>query len=96
VYMSDKVGQEFDGLISGVSKWGIYVALDDSKVEGMVRMVDMKDDFYYLDEENYRVLGQRNGKEYKLGDKVTILVKGINIQKKQIDFSIVEDDYRVM
>ncbi|MCK5776588.1 MAG: ribonuclease R [Bacteroidales bacterium] len=96
VFMSDKVGQEFDGLISGVSKWGIYVALDDSKVEGMVRMVDMKDDFYYLDEENYRVLGQRNGKEYKLGDKVSILVKSINIQKKQIDFTIIEDDYDVM
>jgi ribonuclease R len=92
VYMSDKVGQEFEGLISGVSKWGIYVALDDSKVEGMVRMVDMKDDFYYLDEENYRVLGQRNGKEYKLGDKVSIQVKGINVQKKQIDFMLLEDD----
>ena len=92
VFMSDKVGQEFDGLISGVSKWGIYVVLDDTKVEGMVRMVDMKDDFYYLDEENYQVIGQKYGREYKLGDKVSIQVKGINVQKKQIDFVLLDDD----
>ena len=92
VFMSDKVGQEFDGLISGVSKWGIYVVLDDTKVEGMIRMVDMKDDFYYLDEENYQVIGQKYGREYKLGDKVSIQVKGINVQKKQIDFVLLDED----
>ncbi len=92
VFMSDKVGHEFDGLISGVSKWGIYVALDDSKVEGMVRMVDMKDDFYHLDEENYQVRGQKFGKEYKLGDAIRIQVKSINVQKKQIDFILVEEE----
>lgn len=92
VFMSDKVGQEFEGLISGVSKWGIYVVLEGNKVEGMVRMADMKDDFYYLDEENYQVLGQKHGRSYKLGDKVSIQVKGINIQKKQIDFVLLDDD----
>ena len=92
VFMSDKVGQTFDGLISGVSKWGVYVVLKDSRVEGMVRMVDMKDDFYFLDEENYQVIGQKHGKEYKLGDEVSILVKGINIAKKQIDFVMLDDD----
>ena len=92
VFMSDKVGQEFEGLISGVSKWGIYVVLKDTKVEGMVRMVDMKDDFYYLDEENYRVIGQKYGREFKLGDEVSIQVKGINVQKKQIDFTLLDED----
>ncbi|NOR86906.1 MAG: ribonuclease R [Bacteroidales bacterium] len=92
VFMSDKVGQEFNGLISGVSKWGIYVVLEDTKVEGMIRMVDMKDDFYYLDEENYQVIGQKYGREYKLGDQVSIQVKGINIQKKQIDFTLLDED----
>jgi len=91
VYMADKVGQEFEGLISGVSKWGIYVVLEDSKVEGMVRMRDMEDDFYYLDEENYQVKGQKYGKEYKLGDPVHIKVKSIQVQKKQIDFVLVSE-----
>lgn len=91
VYMADKIGQEFDGLISGVSKWGVYVELLDSKVEGMVRMRDMQDDFYFLDEENYQVKGQRYGKEYKLGDSVRIKVKDIHIQKKQLDFELVTD-----
>lgn len=91
VYMADKVGQEFDGLISGVSKWGVYVELQDTKVEGMVRMVDMDDDFYFLDEENYQVLGQRHGKAFKLGDPVRIKVKAIHVQKKQLDFVIVNE-----
>ena len=90
VFMADKVGQEFDGLISGVSKWGVYVELVDSKVEGMIRMKDMDDDFYFLDEENYQVRGQRHGKEYKLGDSVRIQVKSINVQKKQLDFVFAE------
>ncbi len=90
VFMADKVGQEFDGLISGVSKWGVYVELVDSKVEGMIRMKDMDDDFYFLDEENYQVRGQRHGKEYKLGDTVRIQVKSINVQKKQLDFVFAE------
>jgi ribonuclease R len=91
VYMSDKIGYEFDGLISGVSKWGVYVELLDSKVEGMVRMSDMQDDFYFLDEENYQVKGQRNGKLFKLGDPIRIKVKNSNVQKKQLDFLLVSD-----
>lgn len=91
VYMADKVGQEFDGLISGVSKWGVYVEIVESKVEGMIRMSDMQDDFYFLDEENYQVKGQRYGKQYKLGDEVRIKVKNINVQKKQLDFLLVQE-----
>ncbi len=89
VYMLDKVGQKFDGQISGVSKWGIYVELIGSKVEGMVRMKDMADDFYFLDEDNYQVMGQKFGKRYKLGDKVKIQVKNIDVQKKQIDYLLI-------
>ncbi|NPD85307.1 ribonuclease R [Lentimicrobium sp. L6] len=91
VYMADKVGQEFDGVISGVSKWGVYVEIQESKVEGMVRMKDMDDDFYFLDEENYQVIGQRHGKAIKLGDPVRIQVKAIHVQKKQLDFVMVND-----
>jgi len=60
--------------------------------EGMIRMVDMKDDFYHLDEENYQVKGQKYGKAYKLGDEVYIQVKSINVQKKQIDFVLLEQE----
>jgi ribonuclease R len=92
VYMSDKIGYEFDGLISGVSKWGVYVELLDSKVEGMVRMSDMQDDFYFLDEENYQVKGQRNGKLFKLGDPIRIKVKNSNVQKNSWIFCLYRTD----
>ena len=90
-YLSDKIGLTFPGLISGVSKFGLYVELTESKCEGMVSMRYMKDDFYYLDDENYRVIGQRYGRQYKLGDTVTISVKSVNLQKKQMDFELVEN-----
>lgn len=90
-YLMDRIGQEFDGLISGVSKWGIFVELTESKCEGMVSLRLMNDDFYYLDEENYRIIGQRWGKIYRLGDKVRIKVKKIDLQKKQMDFDLIKD-----
>ncbi|HEX7411676.1 MAG TPA: ribonuclease R, partial [Bacteroidales bacterium] len=90
-YLSDKIGQTFTGLISGVSKFGLYVELKESKCEGMVSMRFMKDDYYYLDDENYRVVGQRYGRQYKLGDPVIIKVRSVNLQKKQMDFELVEN-----
>ncbi len=90
-YMMDKIGQEFEGLISGVSKWGIYVELTESKCEGMVPLRNMNDDFYYLDDENYRIIGQRSGKVYRLGDNIRIKVKKIDLQKRQMDFDLVRE-----
>lgn len=90
-YLMDRIGEEFDGLISGVSKWGIFVELTESKCEGMVSLRLMNDDFYYLDEENYRIIGQRWGKIYRLGDKIRIKVKKIDLQKKQMDFDLVRN-----
>jgi ribonuclease R len=89
-FLIDKVGQVFEGLISGVSKWGIFVELVDNKCEGMVRMKDLDDDFYYLDEENYCVIGQRYGNTYRLGDKVKIKIKKADLSKKQLDYIIVK------
>ena len=91
-YLSDKIGQKFNGIISGVSKWGIYVEVEGSKCEGMVQMKDIDDDFYYLDEDNYCVIGQRNGRTFKLGDKVTIIVKKADLLKKQLDFMFAEEE----
>jgi ribonuclease R len=88
-FLIDKVGQVFDGLISGVSKWGIFVEIVDNKCEGMVRMKDIDDDFYYLDEENYSVIGQRSGNTYRLGDKVKIKIKKADLSKKQLDYILV-------
>jgi len=88
-FMVDKVGQIFDGLISGVSKWGIFVEIAGTKCEGMIRLRDMYDDFYYLDEENYQVIGSRKGQQYKLGGKVRIRVKKVDLPRKQMDFVLV-------
>ncbi len=90
-FMMDKIGLEFFGLVSGVSKWGLFVEIEGNKCEGMVSLKYMSDDFYYLDEDNYRVVGQRYGKEYKLGDRVKIKVRNVDLQKKQMDFLMVEN-----
>ncbi len=87
-YLLDKIGQSFDGVISGVSKWGIYIEIVGNKCEGMVRLNDLYDDFYYLDEDNYCVIGSQSGNKYKLGDKVMIKVKRIDLAKKQMDFEL--------
>ena len=90
-YLQDKIGQVFDGLISGVSKWGLYVELKGNKCEGLVRYEDMPGDYYYLDEENFRVIGQESGRVLQLGDEVTVLVKAVNLLKRQMDFEMILD-----
>ena len=90
-FMMDKIGQVFSGLISGVSKWGIYVELDITKGEGMVPLQSMQDDHYYLDEDNYKVIGYNHGKEFRLGDAVKVIVRHIDLARKQMDFEFVDD-----
>jgi len=91
-FLSDKIGQEFPALISGVSKWGIYAEIEGNKCEGMIPLGDLTDDFYYLDEDNYQVIGRRHGRTYKLGSPVTIRVKRVDMQRKQLDFTLVNND----
>jgi ribonuclease R len=90
-FMLDKVGQEFQGLISGVTDWGIYVEIIENKCEGMVRMSSLDDDYYVLDEARYLIRGQNKGKTYQLGDVVTVKVKEANLQQRTIDFEFVEE-----
>ena len=90
-YLSDKIGHTFDGLISGVSKWGIWVELKESKCEGMVSVKTLTDDFYYIDEDNYRYIGQHSGKIIRLGDHVSVKVSKVDLAKKQIDFVFVNN-----
>jgi ribonuclease R len=88
-FLSTKVGLEFEGIISGVSKWGIYVELKENKCEGIVRLSDLSDDFYYLDEVNYQVVGQNKKQKYKLGDTVNIVIKKADIYNKVLEFGII-------
>ncbi len=88
-FLSTKIGEEFLGIISGVSKWGLFVELVDNKCEGLIRLSDLDDDFYYLDEDNYQVIGHNTNNKYKLGDKINVKIKSANIFKKEVDFSLV-------
>ncbi len=91
-FMLDKVGQTFDGLISGVTDWGIYVEIIENKCEGMVRMSSLDDDYYVLDEARYLIRGQNKGKTYQLGDQVQVKVLDANLQQRTIDFEFAEED----
>ena len=88
-YMSDKTGKEFDGVISGVTEWGIYVEIIENQCEGMIHIRELGDDYYEYDEENYCIRGRSSGKEYTLGDRVKVEVVKADLQKKQLDYRLV-------
>jgi ribonuclease R len=88
-YLSTKIGQTFDGTISGLAKWGIYIQDQESLAEGMVRLMDMKDDFYILDEQNYAMVGQNSGRRWRLGDKVKVKLVRADVKERIIDFEFV-------
>ncbi|MDR3297303.1 MAG: ribonuclease R [Prevotellaceae bacterium] len=91
-YMQDKVGWEFDGTISGVTDRGIYVEINENKIEGMVMLRSIKSEFFYFDEDNYRIVGRSTGRTYTLGDSVRVRVDRVNMEKKQLDYVLVEDN----
>ncbi len=88
-YMSYRIGQEFDGMVTGVSEWGIYVEEKKSKCEGMIRLRDLGTDFYNYDQKGGRVFGERSGVEWKIGTPVKIKVKNANLEMRVIDYSLV-------
>ena len=87
-YMQDHQEQEFLGVISGVTDWGIYIEISSNKCEGMVRLQDLRDDHYVFDKEQYAVVGQRSNKTYVLGDEVYVKVKNADLVKKHLDFTM--------
>lgn len=89
-FMADKIGEIYEGVISGVTEWGIFVELVENKCEGLVSVRDLTDDFYELDEENYCIIGRRSNKRFQLGDTVKVEVYRTNLSKKQLDFRLVE------
>lgn len=89
-YMADKLGQEYPGVITGVTEWGLYVELEENLCEGLVPMRDLADDYYDFDEKNYCLIGRRTHARYRLGDKVRVKVARADIAKKQLDFVIAD------
>lgn len=89
-FMQDKVGGEFDGHVSGLTEWGMYVEIEPTKIEGMVALRDVQSDFFEFDQEHYRIVGKRTGVIYNLGDPVRIRVKSTNLEQKLLDYELVE------
>ena len=87
-FMSDKIGQVFEGVISGISDWGIYVELNETKCEGLVPMRDLDDDYYEFDEKNYCLRGRRDHHVYQLGDALKVKIARADLEKKQLDFEL--------
>ena len=90
-YLLENIGTTYTGIISGVTEWGMYVEISENKCEGMIRLRDITDDFYVLDEKNYCIIGQRKKKKYQLGDEVQIKVKKVDLSKRQIDFTLLQE-----
>lgn len=88
-FMADKIGKVYDGVISGISTWGIYVEIKENKCEGMIYIRDLEDDIYVYDEKNYCIVGRRTKKKYQIGDDVRIKVVRADLVKKYLDFSMV-------
>ena len=91
-YMQDKIGQEYEGAVSGLTEWGMYVEVDETHIEGMVPLREIRSDFFEFDEEHYRIVGRRTRRLYRLGDRVRIRVKDANLDQRIIDYELIETE----
>jgi len=87
--MQDHIGKEFDGTITGVVEWGIYIEEKETKCEGMIKLRDLGNDFYTLDEKNYTIKGEKTGKKFTLGDTVRFKVVSADLEKRVLDYALV-------
>lgn len=90
-FMADRLGEEFAGVITGVTEWGLYVEITENLCEGLIPVRDLGDDYYELDERNYRLIGRRTGRSFRLGDEVVVKVARTDLQRRQLDFVLVSD-----
>ena len=88
-FLSDKIGKVYDGVVSGVVEWGLYVELNENKCEGLVPIRDLDDDYYDYDDKNYCLTGRRTKRTYRLGDPITVKIAQANLERKQIDFALI-------
>ena len=91
-FMQDKVGQEFEGAVSGLTDWGMYVEIDETHIEGMVPLREIRSDFYEFDEARYRLVGRRTRRIFRLGDRVRIKVKSANLEQRLLDYELIENE----
>ena len=91
-FMRDRLGQIYDGVISGVTEWGFYVELNENGCEGLVPVRDLADDYYEFDEKNYRLIGRNSHRTYTLGDEVKVQVARADLERKQLDFALISDE----
>ena len=89
-YMKDHMGEVYDGIITGVTEWGLYVELNDNKCEGLIPVRDLTDDYYDFDEKNYSLIGRRKNNRFRLGDEIKVRVARADVDKKQLDFALVD------
>ncbi|MBI5400953.1 MAG: ribonuclease R [Candidatus Yonathbacteria bacterium] len=89
-YMSERVGKEFEGTISGVAEWGIFVEENETKCEGLIRISDLGNDYYIFEREKYRIVGKQSHEKFTLGDKIKFRVKAVDMEKKSIDYELVK------
>ena len=90
-FMQDTIGQEFDGHVSGVTEWGVYVEIEPTKIEGMVPYRTIKSDFYDYDADHYRAVGRRTHRSIRLGDPLRVRVKATSLEQKLLDYELVEE-----
>ena len=93
-FMQDKIDQEFDGHISGLTQWGMYVEIEPTKIEGMVSLMSIGGDYYDFDEDEYVIRGQYTGKVYRLGDPVRIKVKSTNLEQRLLDYTLITEEHK--
>ena len=91
-FMKDRIGEVFDGIISGVTEWGIYVEIVENRCEGMVKVRDMRSDQFIFDEDNYRYIGKNSNRIFALGDPVKVIVKEADLVKKQLTYAFDEGE----
>ena len=90
-FMSEHIGEEYDAVISGVTEWGFYAEINENKCEGMVPMRTLQDDYYEFDDANYCIIGRRHRRKFTIGDPVRIRIVRANLDRKQLDFELIED-----
>ncbi|MBP5398278.1 MAG: ribonuclease R [Bacteroidales bacterium] len=93
-YMSERVGQEFTGHISGITDWGMYVEVEPTKIEGMIPLREINTDFFDFDEENYRLVGRRKHQAYYLGEEVKVRVKAASVEQRLLDYELIPDPHK--
>ncbi len=91
-YMKGHLGEVYDAIISGITEWGIYVEMIETRIEGMIRIQDLDDDFYHYDEKNFALVGRSKRKQYNLGDKLKVQVAKVNLEQKQIDMVLYKEE----